>query len=127
MANSYGYGPLGYSTEFTREREAQQAAEERRLKEQAEANAAARAEYLAGLEGARAQQATRAQQILDAELEPVRQQERRRWLSDHPDRTEADFSRVWVEHLRPLHVEARNVEALENMKAQLRGSGRYRF
>ena len=127
MAN-YGYGqPLGYSDEFRKAREADQAAEAQRLKEQQTANEEARAHYLAQLEGKKAEEAKRSEQQLDAELEPAKQQQRRAWLAAHPDKTDRDFEAVWVDFLKPNAVEARNVEALENMKAQLRGSGRYQF
>jgi len=123
----YNYGPAGYSQEFTKARELAQAEERRRLEEQREANAAARASYLAQLEGERAQQVKRSEQRLDAELEPVKTAKRREWLSQHPDQDAPTFERVWRDHLRAAAVEELNALAFEATKRGFLASGRYQF
>ncbi len=101
------------------------AEKQREEEERRQANDAARDAYLARLEDERAAAAKKREQEIDAQLEPTKIQERRRWLADHPDKTEADFEKVWTQQLRPYHIEAARQGLIEKTAQQLRSTGMY--
>ena len=107
------------------EREEREAQEAREREARKAVNDRLRAEYLAGLEAEKAERRRRDEEGLDRELDSVKQQERRRWLADHPDKTPADFEGIWRNYLRPYHVERRREELIARTQEQLRQTGMY--
>ena len=105
-----------------RERQAAAAAEKR---EAERLNREAGERWQAKLKAERDAKQAEWEAALDAELEPTKTQERRRWLADHPDKTAADIERTWTTHLRPYHVEQRRERQIEQATEELRQSGRY--
>ena len=117
----------GYSDEFVRRREADEAAAEAQRQADAAENEHLRNNYLAGLAAkqaaAQAEQAAR----LEAALAPERDRLQRQWLADHPDLTPEDFRRRAWPQLRQNLGDERAGEHLEAEKAALRRTGMYGF
>jgi hypothetical protein len=114
----------GYSDDFTRQREAEQAAAERQRQADAAENQAARDAYLGRVAAERETQRAAAEALVDADLAAERTRLERQWLADHPDRTAADFrTHAWPQ-LRANLVEQRAAETLERNKQQLRRASR---
>jgi hypothetical protein len=101
-----------------REREA----EEQRRREE---NAQARQRYLDQLQAEREARRQEDAAKIDAELEPVKQREKRRWLADHPDMRARDFEeRAWP-RLKANILEERREAEQERLKQAMRASGQY--
>ena len=115
----------GYSDEFVRRREADEAAAEAQRQADAAENQRLRNNYLAGLAAKRAADTAENEARLEAALAPERIRLERQWLADHPDRTRADFlARAWPQ-LRQNLGDERAAEHFEEQKAALRKSGAY--
>lgn len=63
---------------------------------------------------------------IDAKLEPKKQAQRHAWLAAHPGKNDADFERVWREHLCPLALADLESEAQERTRTALLKKGSYR-
>ena len=94
-------------------------------KQRVESNAAAGRAWQAKLQAERDAKQAEHDARIEAELQPIKERERRQWLIDHPDKDEKTFeARVW-----PL-IKANLIEDRQKMMVQmaterLRRTGRY--
>ena len=88
-------------------------------------NDAAREARIAKQRAEEAEREAQHQAEIDARLEPVKQRERRRWLYDHPDRTETDFEKKAWPLLRQNLIEEDEEQAKRELMDRLRRSSRY--
>jgi len=112
----------GYSDEFVRRREADEAAAEAQRQADAQENERLGAARLAALA---AERAAANEKHLEEVLASQRATAERRWLAGHPDRTAADFARCAWPQLRLNLLEEREAATLEAAKAALVRTGGY--
>jgi hypothetical protein len=116
---------VGYSDEFRRNHELETREREKQLEDARRANAAIRQKYLAKLEAEKQERAARDAAELEAELAPMKAQELRLWLIDHPDKNAADFEKVWPA-VKEQRYTGRDVLIQREIAAQ-KASGRYSY
>ena len=115
----------GYSDEFVRRRDAEQADAARQAEADAAENERLGARRLAALAAKRAADEAANDARLEASLEPERTKLQRQWLADHPDHSAEDFrSKAWP-RLRANLGDQRAAELHEEQKAALARSGAY--
>ena len=117
----------GYSDEFIRRRDAEQADAARQAEADAAENQRLRDRYLAGLAAQRAADEAANSARLEEALAPERDRLQRQWLADHPDHTPEDFRRRAWPRLRENLGDERAAQHLEAEKAALRRTGKYGF
>lgn len=88
-------------------------------------NATLRANYLAGLEAAKAEKQAERDAEIDRELQPEKQRLMRQWLANNPSFTESDFEKKAWHLLRQNLVEQGEADNREAMRSSLLKSGRY--
>ncbi len=115
----------GYSDEFVRRREADEAAAEAQRQADTAENERLRDRYLAGLAAQRAADEAANNARLEAALAPERDRLERQWVADHPGHSAEDFRRHAWPQLRQNLGDQRAGEHLEAEKAALARSGRY--
>ena len=115
----------GYSDEFVRRREADEAAAEAQRQEDIAENERLGARRLAALAAERAAAEAEQDDRLESALAPERDRLQRQWLADHPDLTPEDFRRRAWPRLRENLGDERAVEHLEAQKRALARSGAY--
>ena len=88
-------------------------------------NATLRANYLAGLEAAKAEKQAERDAEIDRELQPKKQRLMRDWLANNPDKNEADFNKIAWTYLRQNLIEQGEMDNREAMRNSLLKTGRY--
>lgn len=111
----------GYSDEFRRAREQEQADHEKQLADMRASNERTRKAYLDRLEAQRQEQQARRDAELEQELAPAKAQELRAWLIEHPDKDARDFERIWplVKEQKYTGREARIAREIEAQRRRL--------
>jgi len=117
----------GYSDEFIRRRDAEQAGAARQTEADAAENQRLRDRYLAELAASRAAAQAEQDSRLEAALAPERDRLEREWLANHPDHSPEDFRRRAWPLLRQNLGDQRAGEHFEAEKAALRRTGMYGF
>lgn len=116
---------VGYSPEFRRQHEAEMAERQRQRDAQMQDNEDNRQRRLAALEAERRAKAQDHEAEIEAALEPRKQQLKRQWLVDHPDRSDADFERhAWPKLCANLVADDEEA-ATASVRAGLLRSGQY--
>lgn len=87
-------------------------------------NAAARARYLAKLDGDRKAKQAEHDAEIELQLAPEKRRLQNEWLANNPNETAADFEKNW-HLLKENLIEQHNAEAFEAEKQRQMESGRY--